>query len=132
MSYILPPIYFNSPGQQQQTDYNAADTQAARESADYAAEANRMTADRTNSLAARLANARRTPGGGIRQGMRKKGFSASNATSGLTAANAAERLTRRKNELRAAADKQTADKNSAMASQGGGYNSMLPTFTIYR
>lgn len=72
-----------------------------RESADYEASANAAAAEKTNSLAQRLAGTRRAPGGGIRQGMSKKrGLSANNATSGLTAANAAGRKARRIEEVK--------------------------------
>ena len=85
------------------TALSAADASATSEAADYEAGANRETAARTNSLANRLATARRTAGGGMKLGMKRKGFSAMSAGVGLNRANAAGRLDRRKNELRTAA-----------------------------
>jgi hypothetical protein len=90
-------------GQRLSTSLAAADAAAVSEAGDYEAAANRESAQATNSLAARLATARRAPGGGIRLGMRRKGFAANNAGVGLNRANAAGRLERRKNELRTAA-----------------------------
>lgn len=92
---------------------DAADATATREVADYESAANQQTAERTNSLAQRLATARRTPGGGIRMGVKRKGMSANSAGAGLISANASGRLTRRKNELRAQNRKEAADTFNA-------------------
>lgn len=97
--------YSTADYQRRDAAYGAADATAEREGADYAASANQAAADRTNSLARTLASARSaTPGGGIRMGVRRKGLTANDASSGLTAANAAGRVGRRKAELRANAD----------------------------
>lgn len=101
--------------------YEVADTTAAREAGDYEAAANQQLAAETNSLAQRLATARRSPGGGIRRGIKRKGFSASSAGTGLNAVNARGRLDRRKSELRAAA---TADHAAKYA------NTDTPSFSI--
>lgn len=129
--------YFNkSAYQQRDAAYGAADATAEREGADYAASANQVAADRTNSLARTLATARSaTPGGGIRMGVRRKGLTANDATSGLTAANAAGRVSRRKAELRANADQtmqqqQQAAAQSRMASGVSG-QALNPIFLGY-
>ena len=93
--------------------YSVADTTADREASDYMASANQRQSERTNSLAQRLAEARRTPGGGLRLGIRAKGFNANSAGAGLNAANAKDRLGKRKAELRAQA------KSSIDASRAG-------------
>ena len=93
----------NQKKQRLDTSLAAADASAVSEAGDYEAAANRETAAATNSLAQRLASARRTPGGGIRLGMKRKGFNASLAGGGLNRANSAGRLERRKNQLRTAA-----------------------------
>lgn len=92
----------------------ASDAMATREAGDYEAAANQQTAERTNSLAQRLATARRTPGGGIRMGAKRKGLSANTAGVGLNRANAAGRLDRRKSELRTQSRKALADKYNNM------------------
>lgn len=95
---------------------NLADATADREASDYEASASTVLADRTNSLAQRLASARRTPGGGIRRGMGRKGMSASMLGTGLIKANSAQRLVKRKAELRAMAQKNNDDKYGSYAS----------------
>lgn len=100
-----------------QSDLNTAnevaDTTAAREAGDNEAADNRAAAERTNSLAYRLATARRNPGGGIRLGMKRKGFTANNAGIGLNRANSASSLDRRKAELRAKAKQAHAQQYSS-------------------
>ena len=93
--------------QQQLTNaYSVADTTAAREAADYEAAANQQTAAAQTSLAYKLAQARQTPGGGIRMGVRKKGATAGSIGAGLNKANAASKLAKRQAELRAQAKQQ--------------------------
>ena len=129
-AYPFAPMNILQYGWNQQQDAKAAelnnsfavaDTTAAREAGDYQEEANRMQAEQTNSLAQRLATARRTPGGGIRTAIRRKGFNASLAGTGLNAVNAKNRLARRQSELRA---KATADH--AQKYQG----TETPTFSL--
>ena len=92
--------------QQQLTNaYSVADTTAAREAADYEAAANQQTAAAQTSLAYKLAQARQTPGGGIRMGVRK-GATAGSTGAGLNKANAASKLAKRQAELRAQAKQQ--------------------------
>lgn len=74
------------------SDVDASDSAAELESADSMAAANRETSNRTGALAMQLASARRTPGGGIRRGINRRGFNANMAGYGLTKANATERL----------------------------------------
>lgn len=90
------------------TEYNrvksaldSADADAELGAADSMAAANRETASRTGALALQLATARRAPGGGIRQGIRRKGFSAASAGYGLNRANASDRLAKAKKAGRA-------------------------------
>jgi len=78
-----------------------ADATAEEESAKEMANANRATASRTGALALQLATARRSPGGGIRQGIRRKGFSAASAGYGLNRANAEVMLGKKKATRRA-------------------------------
>jgi len=78
-----------------------ADASAEEDSANEMAKANRETASRTGALARQLATARRSPGGGIRQGIRRKGFSAASAGYGLNRANAEGMKARRKATNRA-------------------------------
>lgn len=105
--------------------YASANTTAEREANEYEAGANAQTAERTNSLAQQLASARRTPGGGIRRGMgRGKGLTAGNATPGLTSANAASKLGKRKAELRAQVDEEFANKPVSMTGSTG-FGSMI-------
>lgn len=86
--------------------YSVADATAAREAADYEAAANQQTAAAQTSLAYKLAQARQTPGGGIRMGVRKKGATAGSMGAGLNKANAASKLAKRQAELRAQAKQQ--------------------------
>jgi hypothetical protein len=89
----------------QTAEYAADDAQANSEGADYTAQANADSANKTNALAQTLAQARNsTPGGGIRMGIQGNGPNANTATSGLTAANAAGRVARSKTLLRAQTD----------------------------
>lgn len=108
------PSYFNQQQyQQRDAAYAQADTQAASEAGDQEAAANAASAAQSNSLAQQLAQARNTPGGGIRRGLgRGRSLTAGSATAGgLNAANAAGKLSRKKAELRAAADNQLTQQN---------------------
>lgn len=102
------PLYLQDQTAQN-AQYAANDAQAESEGADYEAQANQAAAQQTNSLAQTLAGARNTtPGGGIRIGMKKKGFGANAASGGLTAANAAGRVARKKQLLKSQTDAQMA------------------------
>jgi hypothetical protein len=98
----------------QQAQYAANDAQAESEGANYQAAANADAANKTNALAQTLAQARNsTPGGGIRIGIQAGAQSANAASSGLTAANAASRVARKKNLLKTQTDAQAAAQQQA-------------------
>lgn len=90
-----------------------ADASAEESSAMDLAAANRETASRTGQLAMQLASARRTPGGGIRQGINRRGFSAGMAGFGLNKANAEGMKTRRKATNRARVESRYAQTSIA-------------------
>lgn len=115
-------------GKEKGEAYATADATAVREAGDMEAADNRNTAAATNGLAQRLAMARRTPGGGIRMGSKRKGISANTAGVGLNTANAAGRLTRRKNELRAQADQSL---SASQQQRGGGGFSVGPMISLW-
>ena len=116
----LPPMAFTftpqsaAAQQTQAAQYAADDAQATQEGADYQAQANADAASKTNALAQTLAQARNsTPGGGIRMGIQAGAQSANAAAGGLTAANAAGRVARKKTLLRAQTDASLAGQQQA-------------------
>lgn len=111
----------------------ASDTEAEQTASNEIAVANRETANRTGALARQLATARRSPGGGIRLGITRKGFSANSAGMGLNRANAGERMTKAKAAGRARiasrfAEEDAAQQRQQQAAQQAAANSNL--FTV--